>query len=104
VSSNRERIDPKEFAKPDSPNIEPKEYFEAVRMESNISMREDTMQLLSWCFILSVLLTFTIFFLQGFSFHGFDLPIQLLHWLGGAVIGETSGLLVIGFRYIFSSE
>jgi hypothetical protein len=40
-------------------------------------------------FWLSVFLTFAIYFMHGFQLWGFNLPTSLLHWLGGASIGQS---------------
>ncbi|QNI31432.1 hypothetical protein H7849_20495 [Alloacidobacterium dinghuense] len=50
-----------------------------------------------------LLATMGIFFLQGFRVRGFDLPTNVLLWLGGATIGEVAGLLVLCIRTVFIS-
>jgi hypothetical protein len=45
--------------------------------------------------------TTIMFFLQGFHVAGFNLDAALLKWLGGATIGEISGLLVLTIRASF---
>ncbi|MBA7496880.1 hypothetical protein ES702_07489 [subsurface metagenome] len=48
--------------------------------------------------------TFTIYFLQGFKWRGFDLSYSLLNWLGAATIGEVGGLLALVYGALFRRE
>lgn len=55
-------------------------------------------------FVASVASTFTIFFLHGFKVKGFQLPVSLLNWLGGATIGQIAGLGLIIYKSLFPSS
>lgn len=106
MSSNQDRITPRQFAESEGEELDlddAEDYYNYVREHSNIGMREQTVSLLSYCFLGAVVLTFLIFFLHGFEVCGFSLPGNVLNWLGAAVVGEIATLLAIGLRYLFSS-
>jgi hypothetical protein len=48
--------------------------------------------------------TLGIFLLQGFHLWGFDLPLSLVHWLGGAVIGEIATLAYFVYGFLFRTK
>jgi hypothetical protein len=64
-------------------------------------LREKALRNARGLFVVSVLLTFSIIFLQGWEVWGFHLPVSFLNWLGAATIGEIGGLLLLGYRYLF---
>lgn len=50
-------------------------------------------------FVFAVVETFSIFFLWGLG--RLDLPAKLVHWLGGATVGEVAGMLILIINSIF---
>ena len=54
----------------------------------------------------SGLLIFTavVIILQGFRIGGFELEPGFLHWLGGAAIGEISGLAALGYGAVYRRD
>jgi len=71
---------------------------------STIWMRETAIKYLLIAYSGTLICTFTIYFLQGFKWRGFDLYYSLLHWLGAATIGEIGGLLALVYGALFRRE
>jgi hypothetical protein len=74
-----------------------REYVSAA----HVGFQQQIITFLLWAYGFLLVATTIMFFLQGFHVAGFNLDAALLKWLGGATIGEISGLLVLTIRASF---
>ncbi len=65
----------------------------------NDALRWTVTRSLLWVFGFSVAATYAIIVLRGLRF--LDYPDSFLHWLGGATVGQTAGLLALVVRDLF---
>ncbi len=66
---------------------------------SNINLREKLAIRIFVVFSGTVALTYTLIFLWGFKI--IALPGAFVHWLGGATVGQTAGMLTLILRDLF---
>jgi len=69
------------------------------RERSEILLRESILRRFTWTFIVSLGVTFTLCFLNGFGVTGLDNKVLLA--LIGATAGEFASLILVGFKYLF---
>lgn len=78
-------------------NVE--EFIKRERALSDIGIREKVSKFLLYAYGFSLIATFCLIFLQGFEM--VSLSANLMHWLGGAVIGELAGLFALVIKSVF---
>ena len=81
--------------------LPPEDYIKRAITLSKISLQEEVVKFLNRAYGGLLIATMGIFFLQGFHLWGFDLPTELLKWLGGATIGEIVGLAALVYGQLF---
>ncbi len=84
-----------ESFKKESSSLPGKKWLGDYRELQNLQFRETAFKYALWLFGFCVISTFTIFFLQGFGVGGFNLPVEILKWLGAATVGEVATITVI---------
>jgi hypothetical protein len=90
--------------RPSTEVLSPKEFVERVEVFSVLTLRDRATTFLFRIYTALIITTLGIFLLQGFHLWGFNLDLSLLHWLGGAVIGEVAGLAVMVYGFLFQKE
>ena len=66
--------------------------------------RRFALRFLLFLFFLCVTATFIIILLQGWKAWGFNLPIEFLQWLGGAIIAELAAIIGTAITAIFKGD
>jgi hypothetical protein len=74
------------------------EYVRKIEVRSGIKIRTEAAEFLRRAFGLSLCMSFTVIFLQGFSLWGFHLSETFLNWLGAATVGQVAGLFAMVLR------
>lgn len=67
-------------------------------------LRERAVTFLFWADGLLLVATIAIILLQGFHLWGFNLEAEFLRWLSAAAVGEFAGLLLLLYRFLFSTR
>ena len=78
-----------------------KEFIAQEQAMSDINLREKMVNTLLRIYSLLIAVTVIIFLLQGFKLGGFNLPEELLRWLGIATVGEVGGLAALVYGSLF---
>ena len=91
-------------ARADDKSLKPKSWVQGVWTEHTVSLQRSIIHFLLVAYSFLLAATFTIFFFQGFGIWGFCLDPELLHWLGGATIGEIGGLLALTVGAVFKNR
>jgi hypothetical protein len=78
-----------------------KNWVTKVTTQHQIELQKLIVRFLLWAYGFLLAATVGIFFLQGFKLWGFQLDSGLLKWLGGATVGDVSGLLTLTFGAVF---
>jgi hypothetical protein len=55
-------------------------------------------------FSVSCIAALTLFYLQGFHWGGFNLPDNLMHWLGAVTVGTLASLALIVYQALFRQK
>lgn len=74
-----------------------------IKTFSIIKLRETVTKSLLAIYVGTLSVTFFIYLIQGFHWHGFDLG-GYLHWLGGITVGQTAMILRSVFTRLFEME
>lgn len=90
-----------ELRKEGADTLDALDLVKAVQNLSDIGLREMLTIFLLALFGASTIATYVLIFFWGFKL--IELPSPFVHWLGGATVGEISGLLVIIVKSIFPS-
>lgn len=72
-----------------------------AKEEFQTSSQRIAIRFLLGTYLLLILSTLSIIFLQGFHYKNFDIDDKFLQWLGGATIGEVAGLLALVYGALF---
>ena len=91
----------KNYQKETAQHLSPAQFIAQERAMSDIGLRERMVGALLRIYAGLIAATIIIFILQGFKLWGFNLPENLLHWLGGAALGEVGGLAALVYGSLF---
>jgi hypothetical protein len=83
--------------------VEVKNWVTKVVTEHKIALQRLIIRFLLGAYGFLLVVTMGIFVLQGFKLWGFQLDSGLMKWLGGATVGEISGLLTLTFGAVFKN-
>jgi len=79
--------------------LDVEEFIKRERALSDIGIRERVVRFLLYAYGFSLIATFCLLYLQGFGV--VSLSANLMHWLGGAIIGELAGLFALVIKSVF---
>ncbi len=75
--------------------LQPKEWLKREVVLRTLKMREILLIALLILYGLLIVSNITIFFMQGFHYHGFVLETYLLDRIAWSTVGQVAGLLVL---------